>query len=254
MMPPGTRVKTECPILFQDPWLLIVHKLEGVLSHPNVQGRQARDSGKKHSRVAFEGPYDFDKRCFQTPDGPVWLIHRLDQDTSGILMAALDADTAQKCRSAFDKGTVRKWYRALLCGRLTASGMWTDHLAVKRQTRFVRTIVLRGKSPNAKLRYQVCRFFPREGLSLVEMELLSGKTHQIRVQAAFRHHPVIGDDIYGNFALNKKLAKSLGMRRLFLHACAVEMSHPVTGKKLRIEDPLPASLAPAIHRMSDAVN
>ena len=253
-MPPEERVKTKCPILFQDSWLLIVHKPEGVLSHPNVHGKKTQDSGQKHIRAAFEGSYDFDKRCFETPGGPVWLIHRLDQDTSGILMAALDYDTAGKCRSAFDKEIVRKWYRALLCGRLTAAGMWMDHLVVKKQARFVRTVVLRGKPPNAKLRYQVCRFFPREGLSLVEIELLSGKTHQIRVQAASRHHPVISDDIYGNFALNKKLAKSLGVRRLFLHACAVEMSHPVTGKKLHLEDPLPASLTSAIHRMSDAAN
>jgi 23S rRNA pseudouridine955/2504/2580 synthase len=78
-------------------------------------------------------------------------------------------------------------------------------------------------------------------LSLLELRLLTGRTHQIRVHLAHAGHPVIGDDKYGDFALNRQLAKQ-GARRLFLHARRLAFRHPLSGVLLRLEAPLPADM------------
>jgi len=80
-------------------------------------------------------------------------------------------------------------------------------------------------------------------LSLLEIDLITGKTHQIRVQCASRHHPIVGDDVYGDFELNRKLRKALGIKRLCLHAARLEMKHPVTVETLRVEAAVPGEMA-----------
>ena len=79
-------------------------------------------------------------------------------------------------------------------------------------------------------------------IAMIEIDLITGRTHQIRVQAASRHLPVIGDDVYGDFDLNHRLKKTLGIRRLCLHAHQIELPHPATGKTLRVTAPLPEDL------------
>jgi 23S rRNA pseudouridine955/2504/2580 synthase len=80
-----------------------------------------------------------------------------------------------------------------------------------------------------------------EEFSLVEAQLLTGRTHQIRVHLAHVGHPILGDDKYGDFELNKRLRKE-GLKRMFLHAASIAMAHPITGDPLRIEAPLPPDL------------
>ena len=111
--------------VFQDKWLLILDKPEGVLSHPNPGGRGGE--------AVLGGKYDFDDRRFDTPEGPRWLIHRLDQDTSGLLMLALDAATAKALRVFFEEGKVEKHYTALVGGPLPKQGIWKDRLDKKQQ-------------------------------------------------------------------------------------------------------------------------
>jgi 23S rRNA pseudouridine955/2504/2580 synthase len=77
--------------------------------------------------------------------------------------------------------------------------------------------------------------------SLLEAQLITGRTHQIRVHAAALGHPVLGDDKYGNYELNKALRKQ-ALKRMFLHAAALEFDHPLTGEALKLASPLPAEL------------
>jgi 23S rRNA pseudouridine955/2504/2580 synthase len=79
-------------------------------------------------------------------------------------------------------------------------------------------------------------------MSLLEAELITGRTHQIRVHLAHLGHPVLGDDKYGNYELNKALRKQ-GLKRMFLHAASLEFAHPLTGESLALASPLPAELA-----------
>lgn len=229
---------TTCPVLFEDRWLLVIHKPHGVLSHPNPRGPS--------SACAFEGRYDFESKCFAQR---VWLIHRLDQDTSGVLLAAKDEDTANALRLAFENNEVKKLYLALTSGGgLQKNGVWQDHLAVKHTKQHVRTEVLHGMRPNAESHFRLLDYSSSHRLSLLEIALVTGKTHQIRVQAASRHHPVIGDDIYGNFKLNRDLRKTLGTKRLCLHAHTLAFRHPHTGEALSIQAPLPEDMQHALAR------
>lgn len=226
---------TPYPVLFEDTDLLVIHKPEGVLSHPNP--------GAKGPAAAFEGAYDLNDRRFQTPQGPVWLIHRLDQDTSGILLAAKNKKTVQACRKAFEERKVKKYYLALVSRRpMPPHGIWRDALIEKRSGGGVRTAVHFSGKPNAFLNYKMKEYFPKLNLSLLEIDLLTGKTHQIRVQSAYRGHPVAGDRIYGNFTLNKELKSAINLQRMFLHAWKLILPHPASGKLLTVESPLPEDL------------
>lgn len=230
-------VITRCEILHQDRFLVVVNKPHGVLSHPNPKA-------SKPQAAAFEGSYDADRRCFKGPAGNIWLIHRLDQDTSGVLLGAKDEKTAAACREAFEAHTVRKIYQALCVGGggMKSEGVWLDHLVTAHEKHQVRTTVRHGTRPNAEARYKLLAYSSTQRLSLLEIELITGKTHQIRVQAASRRLPLVGDDVYGHFELNRKLKQSLGARRLFLHAHELRLKHPASGQMLTVQASLPADL------------
>jgi RluA family pseudouridine synthase len=232
---------TTCPVLHDDGCVICLNKPAGVLSHPNTRGGDVRS--------AFSGSYDPDTRRFDTAAGPVWLIHRLDQDTSGVLLAARKESAAQSLRAAFEQGRIRKHYLALLCGNPPPRGVWKDFLEPGRQGSKIRTALVPGRKPNAELRYHTLQSIRPAGISLVEIDLITGKTHQIRVQAAARRHPVAGDDIYGDFTLNRRLRKAVGVRRLMLHAAALELPHPLTGKSLTVTAAPPADFLEALRSL-----
>lgn len=232
---------TRCDILHEDRFLIVVNKPHGVLSHPNSQAAKVQSA-------AFEGSYDHDRRCFKTSAGPVWLIHRLDQDTSGVLLGAKDEKTAVACREAFEAEKVRKTYLALCSGGngLKPQGVWLDHLVTAHERHQVRTTVRHGTRPNAEAKYRVIEHHAANRVVLLEIELITGKTHQIRVQAASRQLPLVGDDVYGSFDLNRKLRKTLHAKRLFLHARELSLKHPASGQPLTVQAPLPPELNAAL--------
>ena len=232
---------TTCPVLFHDEHLVMVDKPAGLLSHPNP--------GAAAGKAAFDGQYDEKTRSFSGPGGKVWLIHRLDQDTSGVLLAALDAAVAARCRQAFEAGQVKKHYVTVVAGRPPARGAWKDALSMARGGGRVRTRTVDSAPLNAELHYENVSYSPSMRMSLLKTVLVTGRTHQIRVQAASRNHPVLGDDVYGDFALNKWAKKTLGLKRLFLHAAMLEFAHPVTGQMLKITAPLPADLSEAMEKL-----
>jgi len=237
---------TACRVLYEDAHVIAVHKPAGVLSHPNnprwVPGHNC----------AFEGTYEFADRRFETPHGVLWLIHRLDQDASGVLLAAKDRESMQKMRKIFEDNRIEKDYVVLLAGVIRpAKGTWRDALEEKRIDGKIRASVLKSGKPNSELHYSAKENFVYAGepLTLVQIQLVSGRTHQIRVQSAYRGMPVAGDDIYGRFTLNRRLKKDGILKRLFLHAFRLSFHHPTTGRKLEILDPLPEDLESALGKL-----
>lgn len=223
---------------------MIVDKPSGMLSHPN-------DSKREIANSAFYGEYDYQARCFRKSGHCTWLIHRLDQDTSGALLAAKNESTANSLREAFAAGRVTKRYLALVAsaGGLKPQGTWLDHLATEQRRGSVRTVVKMQLRPNAELNYRLVDFNKEYRVSLLEIDLLTGKTHQIRVQAASRKHPLVGDDVYGDFSLNRQLRKELGAARLFLHAHELRFSHPHTKKKLTLKSALSNDWTAALEKL-----
>lgn len=259
------------PILHEDAWMVAIHKPEGVLSHPNPSPR-AKSTGHAE-RCAFEGRYDFDARRFDSSAGPIWLVHRLDQDTSGVLLGAKSEKVAGAFRSLFEKHQIQKTYIALVAGKPSpVSGFWKDHLQKETARGMVRSISLPRRPANAELSYAVLFTFPIpqalpkteknprhhpksafHSLSLLKISLITGRTHQIRVQASRQRHFVTGDRIYGDFYLNKALRTTLGLRRLFLHAASLRFVHPETHQPVLLETPLPPDLEGVLGRLRTGV-
>ena len=183
------------------------------------------------------------------------LVHRLDRDTSGVLLLAKKRSALTALHEQIRAGSMRKQYLTLVAGR------WRDAFRDVQLplTKFVtaagerRVNVDSGGLPSRTL-FRSLRGYP--GFALLEAELRTGRTHQIRVHLQHLGFPIAGDDKYGDFPLNRELAKR-GLKRMFLHAFAVELTHPGSGAPLRVEAPLAAELQrflDALERPATAVS
>jgi len=183
------------------------------------------------------------------------LVHRLDRDTSGVLLVAKKRAALIALHAALREGRIDKRYLVLVKGK------WRD---TKRAvdlplTRFVteggerRVRVEREQGRSARTVFYRRHVWPTldPPLSLVEAELHTGRTHQIRVHLAHLGFPLAGDDKYGDFAWNRSLAKR-GLKRMFLHAQRLEFEHPVDAKPMALEAPLPADLAAFLAQLDAA--
>jgi len=168
------------------------------------------------------------------------LAHRLDRDTSGLLVVAKKRMALTNLHDLFRDGGISKRYLALVKGR------WRNELQHVRLPlhKYLTADGERRVSVNAegKPSHSIVRLVARwENFSLVEVELKTGRTHQIRVHLAHLGFPIVGDDKYGDFPLNKTLQKT-GLGRMFLHAAKLALPHPLSGIPLALESPLPTEL------------
>jgi 23S rRNA pseudouridine955/2504/2580 synthase len=168
------------------------------------------------------------------------LAHRLDRETSGLLVVAKRRAALTRLHDMFREGGIGKRYLALVRGR------WRNELQHVRLPlhKYLTAEGERRVSVNAdgKVAHSIVRLVARwENFSLVEVELKTGRTHQIRVHLAHLGFPIAGDDKYGDFHLNKALQKT-GLGRMFLHAAKLALTHPLSGVPVQLESPLPAEL------------
>ena len=157
------------------------------------------------------------------------LVHRLDKDTSGIIVTAKTKEIAAACSALFaDHSDITKTYLALCAGILNKTGTINETLEIKDR-----------KLP-AKTKYRCLANIQDDiGLSLAEIQPATGRMHQIRRHLAQAGFPILGDDKYGDFSLNKKLKKSLGLKRLLLHAYSIYLPPSLIKNGLEIFAPLP---------------
>ena len=181
------------------------------------------------------------------------LVHRLDKETSGVLLLAKKRSALTKMHALIRDGAIDKRYLALV------SGVWPDakrvvklklhkYLTEDGERRVAVTVEGQASHTIFYLRQAWAKY------SLLEAELKTGRTHQIRVHLSHLGYPIAGDDKYGDFPLNKQLAKQ-GLKRMFLHAYAVAFEHPLSGESLLLKAALPSelerfttSLAPASNK------
>jgi 23S rRNA-/tRNA-specific pseudouridylate synthase len=219
--------------------LVAVNKPAGVLSHPNEPADLPRS--------LIQAPYDLDaERYDATPR--LWLLHRLDGPTSGVLLLATDEALAESVRNAFAGKDVHKTYRALVFGNPFArSDTWTDRLAVERGRGAVRTRVVQGRPAQAPaaavtdVRMLAKRETEHGWITHLELRPRTGRTHQLRVQCQKHNLPIIGDQTYGDFKRNRTFAKTTEEKRLFLHALSVTLKLGTGPKAIQFsaEAPLP---------------
>jgi 23S rRNA pseudouridine955/2504/2580 synthase len=219
----------EFPLLLEDDALMAIDKPSGVAVHGGSgvsfgvieQLRQARPLAKL-----------------------LELVHRLDRETSGILLVAKKRSALKHLQDQFRERETGKTYLALV------QGSWPEKLKV------IDSALHKFLLPNGERRVKVTSNEDPDGMrsitlvkvaerlvdcTLLEVTIKTGRTHQIRVHLASQGHPIAGDDKYGDFEWNKVLQKQ-GLKRMFLHAWRLQFSHPATGKRVELKSNLPSEL------------
>ena len=225
----STTVKTakpaEFPIVHEDASLLVVDKPAGVAVH----GGSGVSYGVIESLRAGRPQAKF-----------LELAHRLDRDTSGLLIICKKRSALVELHRQLREGEVEKIYAAVVKGVPERDAFEISEPLHKYVTGAgERRVSVREGGMSARTKVKLTKKGAES--SLLEIRLLTGRTHQIRVHLAHAGHPVLGDDKYGDFELNRALAKR-GVKRLFLHANRLSFAHPLTGEKVRLKADLPADM------------
>jgi 23S rRNA pseudouridine1911/1915/1917 synthase len=224
-------------VRYEDPDILVVAKPAGLVVHPGAgheHGTLAHGLLARYPEIASVGD----------PTRP-GIVHRLDRDTSGLLVVARSTDAYTALVRALAAREVERAYLALVWGRLDAPRGVIDAPIGRSQSHRTRMAV-RDTGKEARTAYEVKEELERPATSLLECRLESGRTHQIRVHLAAIKHPVVGDAAYGG------RRQSIELARPFLHATRLAFTHPVTGEQLRFEEPLPPELASVLERLRDS--
>ncbi|NOQ36617.1 MAG: 23S rRNA pseudouridine(955/2504/2580) synthase RluC [Methylococcaceae bacterium] len=215
----------ENDIIFEDDVLIALNKPSGFAVH----GGTGIDSGVIEALRTLRP----DARFLE-------LVHRLDKETSGCLLVAKKRSALRALHELFRGDGVDKTYLALLAGCWQRKKQWVDAPLLKNVAKGGERMVMVSKAGK-----QAETFFRRiqkfENATLVEASPKTGRTHQIRVHAAYLGHPIIADDRYGDVKVNHEFKKR-GYKRLFLHAKQLSFAHPVTGEKMTVHAPLPSAL------------
>lgn len=208
----------DIPIIYEDNDILVINKSAGILVHP-VKNEKDTLIGfllKKHPTAQ--------------------LVHRLDQDTSGLMVIAKNEKIAEWLKEQFQNRTIKKKYLALVIGKFKdKKGIITKTISKSRKRRGSQTTTPIGKRREAITRYEVIREYPNH--TLLEVSPETGRTHQIRVHLASIGHPIAGDEKY-KF---KRQSKIKELNRQFLHAKYLQFALP-NGKVMEFESKLPNEL------------
>jgi 23S rRNA pseudouridine1911/1915/1917 synthase len=236
---PGPPVAAEPDIEFEvvyaDDDVVVIDKPAGLVVHPgsgHPTGTLVHGLVARFPEIAEVGE----------PDRP-GIVHRLDRDTSGLLVAARTAAAHRKLTSMMAARHVERVYLALVHGVPEADAGLVD-APIGRSTRHPTRMAVTEKGREARTGYEVERRWPDPGCSLVRCRLETGRTHQIRVHLQAIGHPVVGDDSYDG-----RRKRPVAVPRLFLHATRLAFAHPVTGEARSFDSPLPSDLAEVLTRL-----
>jgi 23S rRNA pseudouridine1911/1915/1917 synthase len=224
----------EFAVVHADGDVIVVSKPAGLVVHPGAGHREGTLAGgllHRFPEIAAVGD----------PMRP-GIVHRLDRDTSGLMVVARSAAAYEALVAALAARDVERRYLALAWGRFESKRGTIDAPIGRSATRRTRMAV-REAGKDARTGYEVATQFEHPVCALVECRLETGRTHQIRVHLAAIGHPVVGDGTYGGDR------NPLRPGRPFLHAHALAFDHPSSGERLEFSDPLPPDLAEALSRL-----
>jgi 23S rRNA pseudouridine1911/1915/1917 synthase len=215
-------------VAYEDDHLLVVDKQAGVVVHPGA----GRAGGTLAQALATRGAEGGE-------EGRRGIVHRLDRDTSGLLVVARSEQAYERLQRLVRRHALTREYLALVAGR-PRSRRGTIEAAVGRDRRDPLRQSLETDKPRAAVtHFEVEELLERHALLRIRLE--TGRTHQIRVHLAAIELPVSGDPVYG-------VRGDLGLERQFLHAARLAFVHPITGRQVDVSSPLPAELAAALMR------
>jgi 23S rRNA pseudouridine1911/1915/1917 synthase len=231
-----SRVEAAAPqvplrILHRDASLFVIDKPAGLVVHPGAGNR----SGTLQNALLA-----LDPGLARVPRAGI--VHRLDKDTTGLLVVARTPEAQAALSAALAEREIGREYLALCVGTLTGGGTVDEPIGRHRTQRI--KMAIRADGREAVTHYRLERRFPAHTLLRVQLE--TGRTHQIRVHLAHLGHPLVGDPVYGGRrrvppgASPDLLTALAAFERQALHAARLELEHPVSGKPLEFEAPLPA--------------
>lgn len=236
----------EVPILYEDAHLLVVVKPRGLVVHPGAGQESAtlvewlRASGRQLSGVG--------------PPERAGIVHRLDKETSGAMIVCKTDEAHWKIATDFEERRIKKVYAALVCGVPTARGRIEAPIARHPRDRKKMTVTRDGRP--AVTEFTVTRRWPK--FALLDIDLLTGRTHQIRVHMAHIGNPVAGDGVYGGrkraleSAPNEKVSAALGnLSGQALHAAQLGFTHPVMNVPLHFSAPPPPEMQAIIEALDE---
>jgi 23S rRNA pseudouridine1911/1915/1917 synthase len=224
-------------VIYEDDDLAVIDKPAGMTVHPGVQN----ESGTLVSALLSRWPQ---VAAMNIEEKRAGIVHRLDKDTSGLIVVAKNDPARRKLMTQFQAHTIEKSYIALLERKpQTTVGRIDAPIARDPQNR-KRMAVSRG-GKNAITEFTVIDDNFRAGQALVKLNILTGRTHQIRVHMAFIGCPVVGDRVYG-FRKQR-----VGMKRHFLHAAELSFDQPTTGERLKFASPLPVGLQNILDKLKE---
>jgi 23S rRNA pseudouridine955/2504/2580 synthase len=226
----------EFPILYEDDALLAINKPSGVAVHGGSgvsfgvieQLRQARPQAKF-----------------------LELVHRLDRETSGVLLLAKKRSALTALHETMREGNSDKRYFVLVLGQWKNAKQHVKLPLHKFNTpEGEKRVMVREDGQASHTIFTLQRSWPE--FTLLEAQLKTGRTHQIRVHLSHLGFPIAGDDKYGDFSRNKELARQ-GLKRMFLHAHSIAFNHPLSGEPLQINAPLPKVLKQFVDKLDNSV-
>ncbi|HTA14330.1 MAG TPA: RluA family pseudouridine synthase [Solirubrobacteraceae bacterium] len=226
-MSPKNTPDPDLSIVWRDQHLLVVDKPAGLVVHP-ARGHREGTLSQLLSGTAAGGEPE-----------RAGIVHRLDRDTSGLLVVACTEDAHRLLQQALRERLIEREYLALVEG-LPPARTGTIEAPIGRHPRIRTRMAVGGTaSREARTHFTLERSLP--GVSLLRLRLDTGRTHQIRVHLQAIGHPVCGDPEYGT-------PGTLGLQRQFLHATRLAFPHPITGEPVEVHSPLPADLSDALQR------
>ena len=219
-------------IIFQDEYFAVINKPQGMVVH------QATSYRKNDTLV---NALLFNLDSLSSINGVIrpGIVHRLDKDTSGLIVVAKNDEAHKSLASQIEKKTARRIYIGLCDGNFKEDSGTVD-APIARSKKDRKKMAVDKDGRRAVTHYRVLERYGK--YTLVRFELETGRTHQIRVHAASLHHPIVGDSTYGGSA-------SLYSDGQLLHATELMLKHPHTGEKMRFECPLPTYFQAVIDKL-----
>ncbi|MGA1669748.1 MAG: RluA family pseudouridine synthase [Candidatus Nanopelagicaceae bacterium] len=229
----------DIPILYEDEDIVVIDKPVGVAAHPSPGWTGPTVTGSLQAMGVQLSSQGADER-----EG---IVHRLDVGTSGVMVVAKSSIAHRALKSQFKDREVSKVYYALAQGHIDPAVGTIDAPIDRHPKEDHRFAVVASGKPSIT-HYEAMEFFP--AVTLLRIELETGRTHQIRVHFSAIKHPLVGDLTYG---ADPRLAKALSISRPWLHAMELEFSHPRSGERVRFHAPYPADLSESLESLRSSI-
>lgn len=237
-------------VRFEDEHMIVLSKQAGLVCHPSDDHRDGTLVNALIYRYGANGLCNV-----QGERDRLGIVHRLDMDTTGLMMAAKTDVAGEALMAAIQDHVIDRRYLALVHGVISIERGMIDAPIARHATERTRMAIRDCESAREAITtFEVLRRFepgPRDnGYSLIDCKLFTGRTHQIRVHMEYAKHPLVGDLLYTS-SRPKAETSNLGLKRQFLHSFKLRLDHPITGEHMEFEDELPADLQEVLDSLKD---